>query len=361
MTHQHNVGILGIGNFIPEEIRRNDWWPPEIIERWRQKHAKKQLADDPAAPPAEGPVRAAMELIAGDPFQGSVERHIMPEGMQASDMEIAAARNALAAASVSASDIDLLLVSSWVPDLLGTNAACTVHEGLGLPLAGLCLSVDSNFNAFHHQVAIAEALIATGQVRHGLLVQSASISRVMPPEQQYSPWFGDGATAVVVGRVGEGFGVLGRAHRADGTLQRALLTGVPGKHWFEEGHSVLYSDRPDRQQQVVSRLCESSGDVIASALAEAQLTTEDVDFYGGHQGTWWYREVTQANAGLSKARAIDSFAKYGSMAACNVPMVLSLGLARGLLHDGDVVVTHAGGNGSTWSALVMRWGSAAAV
>jgi 3-oxoacyl-[acyl-carrier-protein] synthase-3 len=359
MTRQHNVGILGLGTFIPEEVRRNDWWPPETVERWRQKHAQRKLDDDPAAPPSEGPVRAAVELVARDLFQGSVERHVMAEDMQASDMEIAAGRNALASASIAASDIDLLLVSSWVPDLVGTNAACTVHEGLGLPAAGLCLSVDSNFNAFHHQLALAEALIASGQARYGLLVQSASISRLMSPEQQYSPWFGDGATAVVVGRVAEGVGVLGSAHRADGTLQRALLAGVPGGRWFDEGRSVLYSDRPDRQQQVLARVCESSGDVIASALAEAQLGTADVDFYAGHQGTWWYREVTQANAGLSKARAIDSFARFGSMAACNVPMVLSLGLERGLLHDGDIVVTHAGGNGSTWSALVMRWGTGA--
>jgi 3-oxoacyl-[acyl-carrier-protein] synthase-3 len=353
------IGILGLGHYLPDEVRRNDWWPADVVERWKQRMAVANRADDPAAPPDEGPVRAAIQIAARDPFQGSVERHVMSEGMRVSDMEIAAARRALAAASVSASEIDLLVVGAWMPDVLGTNAACTLQEGLGIPGACLCFSVDSNFNAFHHQVAIAEALVATGRARYALLVQSASSSRFIATEQQYSPWFGDGATAVVLGPVGEGFGLLGAAHRSDGTTQRALLIGVPGGRWFHDGRSVLYCEHPERQRKILAQVCQSSSESILSALADAQLTVEDVDFYACHQGTWWYRHVTQANVGLSHARTIDTFAQMGTLAGCNVPMVLLRGLERGLLREGDIVVTHAGGNGSTWSAMVMRWGTGA--
>jgi 3-oxoacyl-[acyl-carrier-protein] synthase-3 len=353
---QKRLGILGIGTYLPEEVRPNEWWPPEIIACWREQAKQKNRADDPAGAPPEGPVRAAIESLAGDIFGGARERRVMPKGMEGSDMEIAAGKQALAAAGLAPSDIDLLLVCSFVPDVLGTNAACTVHEGLGLPQAGLCMSIDSNFNGFHHQMALAESLIATGRARYGLLIQSASISRLLSPDQHYSPWFGDGATALVVGPVADGFGILGRAHRADGTLQRALLAGVPGGMWFDEGRAILYSDRPERQREVLARVCASSSDVIASALAEAEFGTDDVDFYAGHQGTWWYRRVTQENAGLGAARALDTFEEFASMAACNIPLILSLALERKLIDDGDIVVTHAGGNGSTWSALVLRWG-----
>lgn len=354
---QRSVGILGLGVYMPPEVRTNDWWSAELVERWKNPPVRDDGASDPAKPPASGPVRAAAELLATDPFRGSLRRHVMPPGMDASEMEIEAGRRALAAAAVDPADIDLVLLCPFVPDLQGTNCACTVHEALGLARASISLSIDSNLNGLHHQISIARSLIMTGQARRALLIQSSSISRLLDYEASYSPWLGDGATAVVVGEVGDGFGVFADAHRTDGSLQLALHTGVPGGRWFNEGRSILFSERPERQQEVVERVCESSRDVITSALAAAKIDRQDVDFYAGHQGTWWYRHVTQHTAGLDHARTIDSFWCNGSMAACNIPMCWSLALDRGLLHDGDIVVTHAGGNGSTWSALVMRWGT----
>lgn len=349
------AGILGLGVYLPDEVRRNDWWPAEIVERWKAPRTSK----DPVAPTGDDEVSEAIRDLASDPFAGAVERRVMAEGMAASDMEIIAAQRALAAAGIDASDVGLLLVTSWMPDLIGTNTACTVHAGVGLPTDCLTMSTESSFNALQHQVSIAAAMIATGSVRFALLVQSCSISRFMPYEESYSPWNGDGATALVVGPVRAGFGLLGAAHRTDGSLQGGLLVGIPDARWFDEGRPILYSPRPQNQHKTLQMLQACARECIGTALARAGLTTADVDVYASHQPVSWFRRVTQVAAGLEHARAIGTFEHTGSLGVCNVPIVLAASVEQGVLRDGDIVVTHAGGAGGTWSSLVMRWGSGA--
>lgn len=347
------AGIIGLGVYLPDEVRRNDWWPPEIVERWKAPRTAK----DPVAPMGDDEVSQAIRDLASDPFAGAIERRVMLTTMAASDMEIAAAQRAIAAAGIDASEVGLLLVNSWMPDLMGTNTACTVHAGLGLATDCMTLATESSFNCLQHQVSLAAAMIATGTVRFALLVQSCSISRFMPWDAPYSPWNGDGATAVVVGPVGEGFGLLGSAHRTDGSLQGGLLIGIPDGRWFDEGRPILYSPRPELQHKTLSMMQACAKECIGTALARAGLTTADVDVYAAHQPVSWFRRVTQAAAGLEHARAIGTFERTGSLGVCNVALVLAASVEQGVLRDGDIVVTHSGGGGGTWSSLVLRWGS----
>jgi 3-oxoacyl-[acyl-carrier-protein] synthase-3 len=351
------AGIVGkIGVFLPEEVRRNDWWSAEIVERWKTSPP----TDNPVVATQEGRVMEALRALASDPFAGSVERRVMPDSMLASDMEIAAAQQALTWAGIDKQDVGLLLVSSCMPDLIGTNPACTVHAGLGLPAACISLLTESSFNGFAHQVELAAAMIDTGRVRFAVLVQSSSMSRFLPYDEPYAPWSGDGATAFVMGPVAKGFGVLGTEHGTDGSLQGGLLIGHRGARWFDRGYPVLYSDQPELQRRTLMLMERCAAESINTALASAGLTAADVDVYACHQSVIWFRQVTAAAAGIEHARSLDTFKTTASLGAGNIPVVLAAECEQGLLRDGDIVVTHSGGAGGTWSSVVMRWGSGAA-
>ena len=40
-----SVGILGVGSYLPEQVRTNDWWPRSIVDEWEEKTilARKRL------------------------------------------------------------------------------------------------------------------------------------------------------------------------------------------------------------------------------------------------------------------------------------------------------------------------------
>ncbi|MCC6555368.1 MAG: hypothetical protein IT372_20600 [Polyangiaceae bacterium] len=364
MKSTNGVGIHGIGVYLPPEVRQSSWWPEAVIAAWRREaneEMRRALRDDPGAAGAGMPEGArrvieARAALRDDTFGGAVERRIMPEGMSTSEMETAAAREAIAASGISGADIDLVLSYSCCPDDLDWPSACATHFHLGLPAGCFTTAVEGGANSFLQQLVIAEAMIAAGRARYALLIQSSATSRLVRWEEQSSLFFGDGASAVVVGPVAPGKGVLGRAHRTSGEVRRSIVCGVPGRQWYEEGRIVMYMADAGQTRQMLLNIPDYAKQVIGEALLEAGVRAEDVGFYAAHQGMPWMRAVTQEHAGLQNARSVDTFASTASVQACNVPLMLAGGQREGLLRDGDIVAMFSGGSGMTWSALVMRWG-----
>jgi 3-oxoacyl-[acyl-carrier-protein] synthase-3 len=355
---QLNVGVLGIGTYLPKQIRKNDWWPEQVVRKWRKLNVVRSKAQAGEGD-TEGKRRvlAALEELKNDPFEGTRERRVVDEGMAASDMEAAAAEEALARAGIRRDQIDFLFGYSACPDLLGVQTVCATHHKLGLPSKCMTVTTDVVCNAFAIQLSLAKMMIATGQGRYGLLVQSSTISRVTDPNDPASAWFGDGATAVVVGPAENGKGILAQSHGTDGSLNRVLVYGVPGKRWYDEGRVFLYSeDRPGARKMVLS-LIDRAQESVGDALKQAGVTPQQIDFFASHQGSSWLRRVCNDHLGLVNARGIDTFEWTGSLLAANVPMQLEVGAREGLLRDGDLVAIYAGGVGITWSGMVLRWGT----
>jgi 3-oxoacyl-[acyl-carrier-protein] synthase III len=363
-----SVGIHGVGVYLPEEVRSNEWWPATLVAQWREKKQAQNIpshsrwvdkqGDGPDLAPMPGIKRVIEELTAlkEDPFQGSRERRVAPDNMVASELEVRAARDAISRAGIDVNEIGFVLSYSAVPDYLLTPNACTVHKQLGLPERCLSLAVDGACNTFVLQLNLAEKLISSGQYKYGLLVGSSLGSRVVPSQQAGSALFGDGAVAVVVGPVADGYGILGRSHHTDGTRHKAVVIGVPGKRWHDEGRNVFYVESPELGRGLILSVADHAKEVIEEALADASVEKAEVDFYACHQGTAWIRRITQEVAQLDGARSVDTFAWAGSLMGANLPLVFATAEREGTLRNGDVVATFSGGLGETWSSLVLRWG-----
>ena len=350
------VGIYGIGTYLPEQVRRNDWWPAATVAGWRERLSKTrppipdQLSDNERA------TLSAMAELQSDPFQGTEERRVIDPAMTASEMETRAARAALANAGVDASAIDLLLVHSVVPDFLNTPNACAVHRNLGLPERCFTMSTEGMCASFLLQLQLAKSMIASGEARCALIIQSSEFSRIVAPDAPFAPWCGDGAAATVVGPVAEGYGLLSSAHQTDGSRHKALVVGLPDGNWYDGGRVMAYSADPRASFEMLLTIADRGRDSMRASLDAAGLQPTDVDFYAAHQGTKWIRRVTQTAMGLTKARSLDTFAQFGSISGANLPLILSIAERERLLQSGDVVALFGGGTGETWSSMSLRWG-----
>jgi 3-oxoacyl-[acyl-carrier-protein] synthase III len=359
MRTSENVGIYGIGVYLPEIVRTNDWWPEEIVAKWKERVTGKldRPADHSDELATEGGrlVLEAMAELRDDPFKGSRERRIMPEGMLTSHMELAAARDAIARANVDPQQIDLVLSTTSLPDYLMVPNACRTHDALGLNKRCFALQTEGVCNAFHMQLTLAESMIKAGQARVALLIQSSGTSRLMRREDPMSAWFGDGATAVIVGRVASGYGVLGRCHEADGSYYEGLVCGIPNRRWYE-GAPYAYIVLPHLSRKLLLETLHRSRVLIHDAIKEAGLQLADIDFYAAHQGFAWLRKVTQKLAGIDHAQTLDTFPMTASILGANIPLILALAEREGLLRSGDDIATFGGAAGAILSSFVVRWG-----
>ena len=354
------VAILGVGSFLPDEVRRNDWWPDEAVRKWTQTavDSRPRIEDALAKAPTEGQreVLKAMLEVQADPFRGTLERRVMASSMESSGMEVEAARSAIKAAGIRADEVDVLLSYSLVPDDLTIPNGVIIHDKLGLKDECLTTGVEGTCNSFLMQLTLAEQLIATGRASHALLVQSCGISRMMDPFDQQSPWFGDGAAAVVLGAARKGGRIAGRSTITDSRLREAVIIGVQGAKWYEgAGRPRLMAKHHAAAYQILLGFADYGKRVVDAALVDAGLPKKDVTFFACHQAQLWQRRVAQQHCGLDDARSLDTFAWAGNLGSANIPLVLDVAQREGVLRDGDLVAMYGGGAGVTVSGLIAKW------
>lgn len=354
------VGLVSVATYLPSEIRTNAWWSEDTVERWR-------TARPPGAPPPlPEPTTPAMQRVlarlaqqAADPFHGVVARRVAGAHETATELERQAAERAIAIAEARGAfrrdDIGALLTHSAVPDYLMSNPAAALHAALGLPRRCLALQADAASHSFMAQLTVAEQMIASGRARYVLLVQSSAASRLIDDANPLAPMFGDGAAAVIVGRVAHG-GILANVQHTNGHWPRALIASVPGARWFDPGALALHSADPAGAREVFLRTVDFACDVVGDALREAAVDAAAVDFFAVHQGTPWLRTLAQDVLGLTRARAIDTFANTGYLFGVSIPLVLETAERAGAIARGDRVVLYGGGVGATYGAVVVRWG-----
>lgn len=354
------AGIWAVGTYLPPIVRRNDHWPEHIVAEWRARQQRSLTrnagADDGQLDEGAMTIVKHMMRFKDDPFEGVVERRIMPDDMRSSDMELAAAKDALERAGVAPSEVDMLLCQTTTPDWLHVPTACRVHHELGLPWQCHTLQTDGMCVSFMQQLIMADAMIRTGQIRIALIVQACAMSRFLRDEDPFSAWFGDGATAVVVGPVAEDRGIRGVSHATEGSVYGGVVTGIPGKRWYDEGKVVVYLDSARGAREQFLRIGDTARPLMDQSLGKAGAARDDVDFFACHQASAWLPPAVQEQTGLARARRVDTFRWAASLSGGNLPLVMSVAERDGMLSDGDLVAMYSGAAGMTASAMVFRWG-----
>lgn len=354
------VGILGLGTYLPPEVRRNDWWPSDVVARWSERSAARVTRGDSPDPgslaPGERRTLEAMVAIANDPFRGAVERRVIADDMTQWEMEARAAREAMQRAGIRPDEVGVLLTQTPIPEHLVINTACPTHRLLELPRRCFTLGTEAACNGFALHASLAQAMIASGQAKYVLSVHSTAMTRVNDPKEPDSAWWGDGAAAAVFGAVSDGRGLLSAVHNTDGNSWGAVVLGVPDRRWWEDGRMVIHNRNRDHTRAMLMSLVDRAGETIGQAIDEAGLTKRDVDFFASHQGTAWLTKATQAHSGLDHAKTLVTFPTFGNMTTVNIPFILAMAEREGMVRDGSIVATFSGGAGETWSSLCLRWG-----
>lgn len=356
------LGIIGTGVYLPDEVRKNDWWPRESVATWPDRvvallnKVRNGQAGFELTPGVRKVIDEFDKVRGQDPFLGISERRVMPEGMVSSDMEQRAARDAITAAGIDPQQIGAVMVHAMVPDFHTFNQAAVVHNALGLSDRCICVNADSVCNSFPVQLELAAPRVNHKDRPYTLLVQSSAVSRFVDPTDWFSAFMGDGATAAVVGPVSDGHGLLTTAHRVDTANARALVTGVPGKQWYDDGRTVAQIFDKAAARRMMFHVPDRGVELLGDCFAATGLKPEQVDFFACNQASGNMRRLTQELVGMNRARFLDSLRFAGTLNSGNAPLQLHLAAKEGLLADGSLVAMYTWGNGTTSSAVLLRWG-----
>jgi len=285
---------------------------------------------------------------------GIRERHIAADGETTGDLALHAARRALEAAGVAATEIDLIVLGTTTPDLVFPSTACLLQHRLG---ANGCMAFDVNAacSGFMYALGIADKFIRSGTVRTALVVGSETLSRMTDwTDRQTCVLFGDGAGAVVL-KASDEAGILSTHLHADGGHKDLLYgpVGVSTGFRAEEpncGVTIRMSGN-----EVFKVAVKTLDRVVDETLEANRLDKSAIDWLIPHQANLRIIQATAKRLDMPMDRVIVTVDKHGNTSSGSVPLALDYAVRSGKVQRGQLLLLEAFGGGFTWGSALIRY------
>ncbi len=289
---------------------------------------------------------------------GIRERHIADKGVATSDMAVAAAREALSARGIQASELDAILLCTVTPDMLFPSTACLVQHQLGaagawgFDLVAAC-------SGFLYGMTVAAHLVSAGTHRKVLVIGADTMSRIIDyTDRSTCVLFGDGAGAFLIEpseEANEGF--IGHLNEIDGSGAPYLMMPAGGSRMPATAETVAQRLHYVKQEggQVFKFAVRKMYELCEKLLDRHGLSASDVSLLIPHQANKRIITATAERLGLPDDKVLLNLDKYGNTTAGTIPLATNDAVKQGRLKKGDLVLFAAVGAGYTAGAILWRW------
>jgi 3-oxoacyl-[acyl-carrier-protein] synthase III len=318
--------IVGTGSYLPPRVVSND-----------------ELARDLAKRGLETSDAWIVERT------GIRQRHIADADVPCSVLATEAAKNALTAAGMQASQIDLIICATSTPDFVFPSAACLIQRNLGIQI-GAAFDVQAVCSGFVYALATADMYIKGGLAKNVLVIGAEVFSRILDwNDRTTCVLFGDGAGAIVL-TASDAPGVLANRLHSDGRYENILRT--PGN---VSGGGITGSPMLTMDGQAVFKLAVRVLDEVAREVLDAvHMTPAQIDWLIPHQANVRILNATAKKLGVPEEKVIVTVDKHANTSAASVPLALDAGMRDGRIKPGHHVMFEGVGGGFTWGASLVR-------
>lgn len=287
---------------------------------------------------------------------GIMGRRYADTGTVTSDLAVAAVDDLLAADPTIRERINLIVLATSTPDQPQPATAAVVQHKLGLTDIP-AFDVNAVCSGFLYALATAEGLLR-GTDSTGLVIGADMYSTIMDrTDRRTVSLFGDGAGAVLLGRVPDGYGFRSIRLTTDGGY-RELVEVVAGgtrervtPDAVAAGRDLFRMDGRAVRDYAMSAVPK----VVAEALSAAAFDVDDMDRVIVHQGNVRLVEMLAKELGVPMDRVPMTAAECGNTGAASIPVTLRAAHAERPFERGERVLLAAVGGGMTAGACVLVW------
>lgn len=281
---------------------------------------------------------------------GIRNRHIADDTETTASLATIAARNAIAAAGIDATEIGLIVLATATPDQTFPASATKVQAALGI---NDCIAFDvaAVCSGFLYAISVADSMLQTGAAKRALVIGAETFSRILDWEDRTTcVLFGDGAGAVVLEAREDGDrGILATSLHADGR-HNALL-------YVDGGPSTTGTVGKVRMKgsEVFRHAVTNLASVMKEVLSAANVSAMDVDWVVPHQANARILDATARKLGLPAEKVIMTVSDHANTSAASVPLALDQAVRDGRIKENDLIILEAMGGGFTWGAAILRF------
>ncbi|MGW7530469.1 3-oxoacyl-ACP synthase III family protein [Streptomyces sp. NPDC054783] len=292
---------------------------------------------------------------------GILERRYREPGTTTSDLALHAAREALAVRPEAEGRLGLIVVATSTPDQPQPSTGAILQDKLGLSDTP-AFDVNAVCSGFLYALAVADSMLSARLTEQGgdyaLVVGTDMYSTLMNrTDRRTVSLFGDGAGAVLLGPVPEGYGVLGwrlvtHGEHRDLVEVPAGGTRTPLDAQAREAGEHLFRMQGREVREYALRVLPK---VVGEALDSAGIRLEEVDRFILHQANTRLVEACCRELGVDPDRVPLTAPHFGNTATASIPLTLLAEHERRPFRRGERLVLAGVGGGMTAGAVVVRW------
>jgi 3-oxoacyl-[acyl-carrier-protein] synthase-3 len=284
---------------------------------------------------------------------GIEQRHIAADDETTVDLAEQASRNAIEAAGIDPSEIDLIIFATSTPDKIFPSSACILQARLdihGCP----AFDIQAVCTGFVYALTVAEKFIQTGSARTALVVGAEVFSRILNWQDRGTcVLFGDGAGAVIL-QADDETGILSSHIHADGKYENLLWVPYGVGDGFDQvkaGKAFVEM----RGNEVFKMAVNTLGRIVDETLAANDLKKSDIDWLVPHQANIRIITATARKLKMSMDHVVVTVNKHGNTSAASVPLALDVAVRDGRIKRGELLMLEAFGGGFTWGSVLVRY------
>ena len=297
---------------------------------------------------------------------GVYERRFADAATCSSDLCFAAAQKLIIDNDIDRSEIDLLVFISQTQDYRMPAKACTLQHRLGLNNSSIAFDVNLGCSAFIYGMSVVYSMMQTGAIRKALILDGETRSKVYGPRDRRSAFiFGDGGVAALVER-SERFGETTLSLNTDGSRADLIMIKAGGYRHMSTPETLKervvdqYGNMRSEEQGYMK-----GGDVfnfvireiprdIKKTIAEASITTNDIDFFCFHQANNFINSYIAKKMKLDVDKIPHTIEKFGNTSSVSVPLTIVSEL-KGKMEGQKRLMMSAFGVGMTWATGVVSF------
>ncbi|MEO5769743.1 MAG: beta-ketoacyl-ACP synthase III [Polyangia bacterium] len=290
---------------------------------------------------------------------GIRERHILEDGLAASDLATEAGRRACEEAGVPPGEVDCIIVGTISGDCPFPSTAVFVQKKLGARAGGCAFDLSAACAGFIYGLALGDNFIRCGQYRRVLVIGVEVLSRIIDwQDRSTCVLFGDGAGAVLLGPETEPKrGILSTHLFSDGNYAEVLLQQAGGSREPITAEAIAAKRHLVKMngREVYKHAVRNMAQASKLALEANGVSADDVQWVIAHQANLRIIEGVSERVGIPLERFYLNVERYGNTSSASVPTALNEALELKKIKTGDLLLMTALGGGLAWASALVRW------
>lgn len=289
---------------------------------------------------------------------GIRERRFAAKDETTSDMAVAAAEQAMTAAGIDRSEIDLVIVATMTPDMPFPSTACLVQSKLGLGNI-TAFDIQAACSGFIYALNTGSNMLRSGAYKKVLVIGAEKMSPILDFEDRTTcVLFGDAASAVILETTeAPGIGILGSITGSDGSNPELLYQPAGGSARPASVESIETRQHFIRMngKEIFKLAVRVMGQVSGDILERHGYGTDQIDLVIPHQANMRIIESLAKRMHLPMEKFHNNLDRFGNTSGASVGLALDEAFRSGRIQSGDLVLLVAFGAGLTWGATLIKW------